>query len=83
MHPGLFDPTALGTGSARDALLDNARALGLTVALTEPFYDVDLPEDLRRLAAELRLDPGRAPRTAALLASWASGPHPGDDGPGG
>ena len=82
-HPGLFDPAALGTGSARDALLENARALGLSVALTEPFYDVDLPEDLRRLAAELRLDPGRAPRTAALLASWTSGPHPGDDGPGG
>ena len=82
-HPGLFDPAALGTGSARDALLENARALGLSVALTEPFYDVDLPGDLRRLAAELRLDPGRAPRTAALLASWTSGPHPGDDGPGG
>jgi glycosyltransferase A (GT-A) superfamily protein (DUF2064 family) len=83
LHPGLFDPASLGTGSARDALLENARALGLSVAFTEPFYDVDLPEDLRRLAAELRIDPGRAPRTAALLASWTSGPHKRDDGPGG
>jgi hypothetical protein len=26
-----------------------------------------------RLAAELRADPSRAPRTAALLASWEAG----------
>lgn len=70
MHPRLFDPASLGTGNARDALLKNASALGLSVALTEAWYDVDLPEDLRRLAAELRIEPGRAPRTAALLASW-------------
>lgn len=80
MHPGLFDPASLGTGSARDALLARARSLGLSVALTEPWYDVDLPEDLRRLAAELRIDPGRAPRTAALLASWGPDPDPGEDG---
>lgn len=79
MHPGLFDAGSLGTGSARDALLAQARALGLSVAFTEPWYDVDLPEDLRRLAAELRGDPARAPRTAALLASWAPFPEPGED----
>ena len=80
MHPGLFDPASLGTGNARDALIANARSLGLSVALTEPWYDVDLPEDLRRLAAELRIEPGRAPRTAALLASWSRASGPGDDG---
>jgi uncharacterized protein len=69
-HRGLFDPAALGTGNARDALLGNARALGLSVALTQAWYDVDVPEDLRRLAAELHIEPARAPRTAALLASW-------------
>jgi len=79
-HPGLFDPAALGTGSARDALLARARALRLSVAFTEPWYDVDLPEDLRRLAAELRLDPGRAPRTAALLESWRWRPERDGDG---
>jgi rSAM/selenodomain-associated transferase 1 len=72
VHPRLFDAAPLGTGSARDALLGNARALGLSLALTEPWYDVDLPADLLRLAAELRLEPSRAPRTAALLASWLS-----------
>ena len=70
MHPHLFDPAPLGTSNARDALLANARTLGLSVALTEVCYDVDVPADLRRLAAELRRDPTRAPRTAALLASW-------------
>jgi len=69
-HRRLFDRAPLGTSTARDALLANARSLGLSVALTEAWYDVDLPEDLRRLGAELRRDPARAPRTAALLASW-------------
>src|SRR4029077_20968208 len=70
MHPRIFDAAPLGTRNARDALLENARALGLSVAFTEPWYDVDLPADLRRLAAELRIDRARAPLTAALLASW-------------
>ena len=57
----------------------NARALGLSVAFTEAFYDVDVPADLRRLAAELRIEPARAPRTAALLASWRPGLDARDD----
>ena len=78
-HPRLFDSAPLGTGNARDALLGNARALGLSVAFTEPWYDVDVPADLRRLAAELRTEPARAPRTAALLASWRPGSDAHDD----
>jgi len=70
IHRRLFDPASLGTGNAGDALLRNARALGLSMAFTEDWYDVDVPEDLRRLAEELRIEPSRAPRTAALLASW-------------
>jgi uncharacterized protein len=69
-HPRLFDSTPLGTRNARDALLANARELGLSVAFSKLWYDVDVPADLRRLAAELRSEPARAPRTAALLASW-------------
>ena len=79
MHPHLFELAPLGTDSARDALLGNARALGLSVAFTEACYDVDLPADLRRLAAELRIEPSRAPRTAALLASWQPGPDARED----
>lgn len=73
MHPRLFELAPLGTANARDALLGNARTLGLPVAFTEASYDVDVPADLRRLAAELRIEPARAPRTAALLASWRPG----------
>ncbi|HJW68484.1 MAG TPA: TIGR04282 family arsenosugar biosynthesis glycosyltransferase [Candidatus Binatia bacterium] len=79
MHPRLFELAPLGTGSARDALVGNARALGLSVAFTEACYDVDVPADLRRLAAELRIEPGRAPRTAALLASWQPSSDAHDD----
>jgi len=79
MHPRLFELTPLGTGNARDALLGNARTLGLPVAFTEASYDVDVPADLRRLAAELRIQPARAPRTAALLASWPPGLGDHDD----
>jgi uncharacterized protein len=73
IHLRLFDAAPLGTSSACDALRANARALGLSVGMTEPWYDVDLPVDLFRLAAELRFQPERAPRTAAFLASWISG----------
>ncbi len=69
-HPGLFDAEPLGTAGACRALLGRAEALGLSVALARVWYDVDVEADLRRLAAELRRDPARAPRTAALVASW-------------
>ena len=70
-HPGLFTGDALGTTNAFDALLARARGLGLSVSLTDPFYDIDVPADLTQLAAELQLAPDRAPRTAAWLNSWA------------
>ena len=76
VHAGLFDPQALGTGSALDALISQTRRLGLSLALTERHFDVDLPADLVRLARELATRPERAPRTAVLLAEWASAPAP-------
>ena len=66
-HPALFDGDGMGTKSALDALLARARGLQLSVGLTDPFYDIDVEDDLTRLAAELRLAPARAPRTAAWL----------------
>ncbi|HZD31955.1 MAG TPA: TIGR04282 family arsenosugar biosynthesis glycosyltransferase [Candidatus Angelobacter sp.] len=69
-HPALFHGDGMGTGSALDALLASARRLQLSVGFTEPFYDVDVEGDLTRLAAELRLAPERAPRTAAWLEQW-------------
>ncbi len=69
-HPALFDGDGMGTKSALDALLARARGLQLSVAFTDPFYDIDVESDLTRLAAELRLTPARAPRTAVWLKQW-------------
>jgi uncharacterized protein len=69
-HPKLFVDEGLGTSSALERLLSRARALELSVGFAEPFYDVDVADDLTRLAAELRLAPARAPRTAAWLKEW-------------
>ncbi len=69
-HAGLFDPEAMGTGAALDALTARTRRLGLSSAVMEEHYDVDVPADLARLARELLARPDRSPATAALLAQW-------------
>jgi len=69
-HPALFDGDGLGTKSALEALLARARELRLSIGFTDPFYDIDVEGDLTRLAAELRLAPARAPRTAVWLREW-------------
>lgn len=66
-HGALFSGDGMGTTSALDALLARARSLRHSVGFTESFYDVDIAEDLNRLAEELRLAPNRAPKTAAWL----------------
>ncbi len=71
-HPGLFTGDGMGTGNAFDALLTRARNLGLSVRLTDPFYDIDVAADLSQLANELKGVPGKAPRTARWLSEWAS-----------
>jgi len=69
-HPTLFAHDGMGTSSALERLLSHARALELSVGFVAPFYDIDVVDDLTRLAEELRLDPARAPRTAAWLKEW-------------
>jgi uncharacterized protein len=69
-HPALFDGDGMGTRTALEALLARARELQLSVGFTDPFYDIDVESDLTRLAAELRLAPARAPRTAVWLKQW-------------
>jgi uncharacterized protein len=69
-HPKLFNGDGMGTTNALEALLERVRALGLSVRLADPFYDIDVASDLIRLATELRQVPTRAPRTAAWLAQW-------------
>ena len=69
-HPELFAGDGMGTSIALERLLWRARTLGLSVGFADPFYDVDVADDLTRLAAELRLAPARAPRTARWLREW-------------
>jgi len=69
-HPALFAGDGMGTSSALERLLSRARVLGLSVAFADPFYDIDVADDLTRLAEELRLAPARAPRTARWLKEW-------------
>jgi len=73
-HDGLFQGDGMGTGSALDALLARARHQQLSVCFTDQFYDIDIHEDLTRLAAELQLAPARAPCTAEWLDQWQQAP---------
>ena len=69
-HPTLFARDGIGTSSALERLESRARALELSVGFADSFYDIDVSDDLTRLAAELRLAPARAPRTAQWLREW-------------
>jgi uncharacterized protein len=69
-YPTLFASDGMSTTSALERLLSRARALHLSIDFVDPFWDVDVTDDLTRLAAELRLAPARAPRTAAWLKQW-------------
>jgi rSAM/selenodomain-associated transferase 1 len=66
-HPTLFAGDGMGTNSALERLLSRAQALKLSVGFAAPFYDIDVADDLTRLAEELRRFPARAPRTARWL----------------
>jgi len=59
----------MGTGSALDRLLTRMKVLELST-FTEPFYDIDVANDLILLARELRLAPAKAPRTAGWFGEW-------------
>jgi rSAM/selenodomain-associated transferase 1 len=69
-YPTLFAPDGMGTRTALERLLSRAQNLELSVGFAAPFYDIDVVDDLTRLAKELRAAPGRAPRTAAWLKEW-------------
>jgi len=74
-HPTLFASDGMGTSSALERLIVRIRTLELSVGFADPFYDIDIADDLNRLAEELRLAPERAPRTAAWLKEWDSTAH--------
>lgn len=69
-YPSLFEGDGMGTKSALDRLLTRTNTLQLSTGFTEPFYDIDVADDLTQLSQELRLAPEKAPRTAAWLREW-------------
>lgn len=69
-YPTLFANDGMGTSSALERLLSRARTLELSVGFADPFYDIDVADDLSRLASELRVAPARAPHTAEWLKQW-------------
>jgi len=69
-HPSLFEGDGMGTGSALNQLLTRTKVLELSTGFSEPFYDIDVADDLIVLARELRLAPTKAPRTAAWFGEW-------------
>ncbi len=69
-HRTLFEGDGMGTSSALEKLLYRARTLQLSMGFAPTFYDIDVPDDLTRLAEELRQAPSRAPRTAAWVKEW-------------
>src|SRR5258706_14423289 len=69
-HPALFESARMGTRSALDRLLTRTKVLELSTGFTEPFYDIDIANDLILLARELRLAPAKPPRTSRLVGEW-------------
>lgn len=69
-HATLFEGDGMGTKNALDRLTARAKALELSTGFTEPFYDIDVANDLILLAGELKFAPTKAPRTAAWFAEW-------------
>jgi hypothetical protein len=68
--PGLFDSVEWSTPRAYAQTAHNAARLGLRLLELPPWYDVDTPDDLARLRAELSDDEAarlRAPRTYEWL----------------
>lgn len=73
--PRLFEGIAWSTERVLEQTLERCRELELRVELLPTAADVDTPEDLRRLAAELagRPEGGDCPRTRGLLQAWQRG----------
>lgn len=66
----LFEGVSWSSERVLAETLDRCRELGLRVELLPVEADVDTPDDLRRLAAELAEGDLGCPRTRSLLAAW-------------
>jgi rSAM/selenodomain-associated transferase 1 len=64
-YPALFAGIPWSTARVLETTLGRARALGLSVRLLPRWFDVDTPDDLRRLCEDVAAT-GGPPRTAAV-----------------
>jgi uncharacterized protein len=70
LHSAIFKDIAWSSDQVFTQTLDRAAGLGLRVALTPAWYDVDTPADLYRLQKELESLPAdRLPHSRRLLAA--------------
>ncbi|MFN8523716.1 MAG: TIGR04282 family arsenosugar biosynthesis glycosyltransferase [Chloroflexota bacterium] len=70
VHTQLFRDMVWSTDSVYAETIDRCHALNLSVASLPRRFDVDTPDELQRLVAELRLRPATiAPATRAALSS--------------
>lgn len=67
VYEAIFTGIDWSTEKVHGQTLAQAQASGLSVFQTDPWYDVDDPEDLPRLRNDLDANPTLAPRTAVLL----------------
>lgn len=66
-HPSVFEKIDWGTSRVFGQTEESIRALGATLAVLPQRFDLDLAEDLERLASS---DGGGAPRVRAVLERW-------------
>ena len=64
----IFEKVKWGSAEAFQQTVRNIEKRGLRLSLLPEWYDVDRPEDLKRLALELNEFPEAAPKTAKWLA---------------
>ena len=71
-HRELFEDIPWSTAAVLDVTLRRAAKHGLHATCLPPWFDVDTPDDLERLRAELGADgaASAAPETGTLLARW-------------
>ena len=72
LHTGVFADIAWSTARVFTQTLQRCQALGLSVALTPPWYDIDTSVELKRLNKDLReLPADRLTNTRRFLAGFS------------
>jgi len=69
-HRALFDAVPWSTSAVLEVTLRRAAAAGLHAVCLPSWFDVDTPDDLRRLQAALADGPAAAGQTGRFLAGW-------------